>query len=119
MKRNYILLTISLASLLAWRLFSLYLSNDKVDWFLFYDLEQEPKWYVFYTTYYLREMIYLFVIVTLTSQRTKELAIILLIIASIRLIIYWLFRGSQNLEVPIYLVLGYASYKLIKWPKYY
>lgn len=125
MKWPYILLTISLASLLAWRLFSWFLSNDKVDLFLFYEFEQSPKWYAFYSANYLREILYQHVIVFLAakvrikgSRELKELAIILLIVSYLRLVIYWLFRGQLNLEVPVALIVLMAVYKLLRWQKF-
>ncbi len=115
------------STLLMWRLFSLILSNDKVDLFLFYELEQYPFWYVFYTSMYVREILYSIVIYILICSNPnfaingfsslKMLSLFLVIMASLRLLVYWLFRGSINLDILVACVVIYSILSVIKWPR--
>ena len=115
----YSLLLGSIFTILIWKIFIPYLPNQKIDLFLFYDLSQKPSWYIFYTSNYLREILYLICILLLVKfdKRIKTLTLLLLTIAILRLVIYWLFRGSQNLEVAIGIILMYGVIQLFRWQK--
>jgi len=110
-----ILLIINVSLLLLWRLFTL--SNDKIDLFLFYDLEQTPKWYAYYTSVYLRELITWVVVYLLSrgNEVIKTLSLFLIAMTIMRLIVYWLFRGSINLEVQVSCIVLFLITSVIKW----
>ena len=122
MKTKIILSIASMtALLLSWRFFDLFLSNDKVDLFLFYDLSQKPHWYVFYTSQYLQLIIGAHLIHSLVSTHYKELktlTVFFVIFTWLRLASYWLFRGSINIEVMVACVIMYCIFELsIRWHK--
>ena len=120
-KRNFKLIASTFILPVMWRLFSLILSNDKVDWFLFYDLEQKPIWYVFYSSYYVALIILSFVVYDLSKsknyERLKTLSLFLIIVNILRLVVYWLFRGSLSLDVLVASVTIYALIILSRWRK--
>lgn len=117
--RITLLIALNFALLLSWGLFSSKLSNDKVDLFLFFDLEQKPFWYVYYTSQYLREIVYAVIIYYLVPNgysSLRLLSLFLIGINSIRLVVYWLFRSSISIDVLVVCVLIYSILSLIKWP---
>ena len=118
-KRNFILLVSTLLLIPVWRLFHWLLPNESVNWFAFHPLEQKPFWYVFYTSYYLTLIIFAVVIRDLskTYRRLKVLATFLVGFSCLRLVIYWLFRGSLMLDVLIGSVLIYSLIILARWRK--
>ena len=118
MKRTVaILLAFNVMLILSWRLF---LSNDKIDLFLFYELEQTPRWYAYYTSVYIRELI-LFIIIRILVPPSwyyiKTLSLFLIIMTISRLIIYWLFNSSINLEVQVACIVTYLILSTIKWQR--
>ena len=118
-KRNFILLASTLVLIPIWRLFDWLLPNEKVDWFLFYDMIQKPFWYVFYSSYYLSLIILSYVIYNLSknTSRLKTLSLFLIIVNLLRLLVYWLFRGSISLDILIASVMIYSIIILSKWQR--
>ena len=109
-----ILIASTFVLLLMWRLFDL--SHDKIDLFLFYDLKQSIKWYAYYTfSVYGIQIVMTHIIHLLVSKHyapLKPLSLFLVIFTWIRLAVYWLFRGSINLEVSVACILIYCLYEL-------
>lgn len=113
-----ILLAFNVVMLLLWRLFSL--SNDKIDLFLFYDLEQHLKWYAYYTSIYIRELIQWVIIYLLIPKNNtylKVLSLALIGMTLMRLIIYWLFNSSINVEIQTACIVLFLILSLVKWQK--
>ncbi len=116
-KKLVTLLAITVALIASWWPFS-FLSIDKVDWFLFYELAQHPKWYVYYTANYVTLIIFSYIIHQLCKihyPKIKTLTLIILIFTILRLLVYWLFRGSIIIYpvtggILLYVLFNYKNY---------
>jgi hypothetical protein len=122
-RKTLILLASTLPLLVAWRILEPIMPEGKYDWFIFYTHPkggQSPSWYVYYTSVYLTIIIFTYIIYDLCKKiypQLKALCLSLLILSIIRLVIYWLFRGSIAFDVLVGSFVVYSGLMYFRWRK--
>ena len=117
-----IILAFNLALLLTWRLFSLFLSNDKIYPFPFYDGDHPwvyPSVYIYYISQYIREASVLYALWLSTRYYiVKSVVFAYILLVFTRLAVYLLFKGTLDMTyvIGVYII-GSIIALFVRWQK--